>query len=260
MGLVCAEPPMIPQLPKAKESKRGRSGRSPFLGDPPSDRAGAGVAARDSGKPLGHCASRCSSLAPWSCGPSLQRRYPPCSLLWPLLTSPPLSRRSSPQLRRCFFPFTPSGSTSHVSDGSRASLRPASLPPVRGLSAGSCSYGQRLVPRFLQLGSRRSPRRPPCGSLRLPPSVPVSTLQLTRKQPMLGTLAQVPRPAVSVPCDTSTRTRFAPGSRSGRPTTLGRARSPHGEGVDPFGLLALENGRSLFGPTEALFSPPMFLG
>ena len=33
----------------------------------------------------------------------------------------------------------------------------------------------------------------PCGSLRLPPSVPVSMLQLTRKQPMLGTLAQASR-------------------------------------------------------------------
>ena len=69
-------------------------------------------------------------------------------------------------------------------DGLWASLRPASLPPVRGLSADSCSYGQRFVPRFLQLGRAAcAPRLPPCGSLRLPPSVPVSTLQLTRNSP-----------------------------------------------------------------------------
>ena len=69
-------------------------------------------------------------------------------------------------------------------DGLWASLRPASLPPVRGLSADSCSYGQRFVPRFLRLGHAAcAPRLPPCGSLRLPPSVPVSTLQLTRNSP-----------------------------------------------------------------------------
>jgi aldehyde dehydrogenase (NAD+) len=46
--------------------------------------------------------------------------------------------------------FIPSGSTSHVSDGYRASRCLARLPPVR-LTAGSCSYGRRFVPRFLQL-------------------------------------------------------------------------------------------------------------
>ena len=102
-----------------------------------------------------------ASSAPWSFGPSLQRRYPLSSLLWPLLTSPPFSRRRSPQVRRCFFPFIPSGSTSHVSHGFRASLWPASLPPVRGLSADSCSYGQRFVPRFLQLGLAASTLRFP---------------------------------------------------------------------------------------------------
>ena len=155
-----------------------------------------GLAARDSGKPrrCGVIISRSSSFAPWSFGHWLQRRYPPSSLLWPLLTSPSLSPRSSPQVRCCFFPFIPSGSTSHVSDGHGASLCLASLPPVRGLSAGSCSYGRRFVPRCLQLGSRRWPRDPPCGSLRLPPSVAVSTLQLTSKQPMLGTLGRAGPP------------------------------------------------------------------
>ena len=120
--------------------------------------------ARDSGKPLGRCVSRSSSFAPWSFGPSLQRHYPPSSLLWPLLTSPSLSRRSSPQVRRCFFPFIPSGSTSHVSDGHWASLWPASLPPVRSLSAGSCSYGRKFVPRFLQLLALRFPTVTSIGS------------------------------------------------------------------------------------------------
>ena len=144
---------------------------------------GKDLAAQNSGKPLGRDVSRSSSFAPWSFGPSLQRRYPPSSLLWLLLTSPSLSRRSSPQVRCCFFPLVPSGSTSHVSDGHGASLCLASSPPVRGLSADSCSYGRKFVPRCLQLGSRRWPRDPPCGSLRLPPSVPVSTLQLTRNSP-----------------------------------------------------------------------------
>ncbi len=134
-------------------------------------------------KPLARCARFSSSFAPWSFSPSLQRRYPPSSLLWLLLTSPSLSRRSPPQVRRCFFPFLPSGSTSHVSDGHGASLWPASLPPVRGLSADSCSYGQRFVPRFLPLAPTVARVVPPCGSLRLPPSVPVSTFQLTRNSP-----------------------------------------------------------------------------
>ena len=52
------------------------------------------------GKPLSRCARSSSSFAPWPFSPSLQRRYPPSSLLWLLLTSPPLSRGSSPQVRR----------------------------------------------------------------------------------------------------------------------------------------------------------------
>ena len=173
----------LPWLPPASArhgSTASASACSPFR----SPSQGKDLPARDSGKPRGHCISRSSSLAPWSFGPSLQRHYPPSSLLWPLLTSPPLSPRSPPQVRCCFFPFIPSGSTSHVSDGHGASLWPASLPPVRGLSADSCSYGQRFVPRFLRLGRAAcAPRLPLCGSLRLPPSVPVSTLQLTRNSP-----------------------------------------------------------------------------
>ena len=178
--------PWLPPASARHGSTASAAACSPFRSPSPLFFLGGGkdLAARDSGKPLGRDVSRSSSFAPWSFGPSLQRRYPPSSLLWPLLTSPSLSRRSSPQVRCCFFPFLPSGSTSHVSDGHGASLRPASLPPVRGLSADSCSYGQRFVPRFLRLGRATcAPRLPPCGSLRLPPSVPVSTLQLTRNSP-----------------------------------------------------------------------------
>ncbi len=97
--------------------------------------AGKDFAARDSGKPLGRDVSRSSSLAPWSFGPSLQRHYPPSSLLWPLLTSPPLSPRSPPQVRCCFFPFMPSGSTAlRPQPRPRHERRPARTPvlPARG--------------------------------------------------------------------------------------------------------------------------------
>ena len=131
-------------------------------------------------------------------------------------------------------------------DGLWASLRPASLPPVRGLSADSCSYGQRFVPRFLQLGRAAcAPRLPPCGSLRLPPSVPVSTLQLTRNSPCWAhwrTLpacraetrsALVPGPAIRLtPCSTRLTNDSPLGPSPSRPSlgcfrcTLSRGPSP----------------------------------
>ena len=178
-----------------RESRGSRSGsRRPWLAaappllPPPAPRrvppAGKDLSARDSGKPLARSASRSSSFAPWSFSPSLQRRYPPSSLLWPLLTSPPLSRRSSPQVRRCFCPFIPPGSTSHVSYGLRASRWPARLPPVGGLSAGSCSCGQRFVSRFLRLGRATcAPRLALCGSLRLAPAVPAGSFHPARISP-----------------------------------------------------------------------------
>ena len=53
-----------------------------------------------------------TSLAlPCFFGPSLQPRYWPSSLLRPLLTSPPLSRGRSPQVRCRTFPLVPPGST-----------------------------------------------------------------------------------------------------------------------------------------------------
>ena len=120
-----------------------------------------------------------ASFAPWSFGPSLRRHYPPSSLLRPLLTSPSLSRRRSPQVRRCIFPFTPLGSTLYVFGWTWASRWPARLPPVPGLTADSCSCGQRFVPRFLQLHLAATP----CGSLRLPRSAPVGSFHPTRSSP-----------------------------------------------------------------------------
>ena len=92
-----------------------------------------------------------ASSAPSFFGPSLQRRYPPSSLLRPLLTSPPLSRWRSPQVRRCLCLFAPPDSTCCVSDDLWASLLPASLPPAPGLPVRSCSCGRRFAIRFFQL-------------------------------------------------------------------------------------------------------------
>ena len=51
--------------------------------------------------PLDVDSRRLSSSAPSFCGPSLQRRYPPSSLLRPLLTSPRLSARRSLRSKIC---------------------------------------------------------------------------------------------------------------------------------------------------------------
>ena len=83
--------------------------------------------------------------------PSLHGRYPASSLLRRLLTSSPLSRRRSPQVRCKIFPLVPTGSTWCVSDDFWASLFPASLPPAPGLTAGSCSYGREFAARFFRL-------------------------------------------------------------------------------------------------------------
>ena len=87
--------------------------------------------------------------------PSLHGHYPASSLLRRLLTSSPLSRRRSPQVRCRIFPLVPSGSTWCVSDDFWASLFPANLPPAPGLTAGSCSYGRRFAIRFFRLHALR---------------------------------------------------------------------------------------------------------
>ena len=178
-----------------RESRGSRSGsRRPWLAaappllPPPAPRrvppAGKDLSARDSGKPLARSASRSSSFAPWSFSPSLQRRYPPSSLLWPLLTSPPLSRRSSPQVRRCFCPFIPPrlylARLVWIAGFAVASTLTARRRPL----CGSCSCGQRFVSRFLRLGRATcAPRLALCGSLRLPPSVPAGSFHPARISP-----------------------------------------------------------------------------
>ena len=102
--------PWLPPASARHGSTASASACSPFH----SPRRGRTLRPGTPGNLWGACVSRSSSFAPWSFGPLLQRRYPPSSLLWPLLTSPSLSRRSSPQVRCCFCPFIPSGSTSHV--------------------------------------------------------------------------------------------------------------------------------------------------
>ena len=118
-----------------------------------------------------------SSLAlPCFFRPSLHGHYPASSLLWRLLTSPPLSRRRSPQVRCGIFPFAPPGSTECASDDFWASLFPANSPPAPGLAAGSCSYGRRLATRFFRLRLTATP----CASLRLPSSAPIGSFHPTR--------------------------------------------------------------------------------
>jgi hypothetical protein len=117
------------------------------------------------------------SLAPsGSFRPSLHPHYRTSPLLWRLLTAPPLSRGSSPQVRCRIFPLAPSGSTWCVSDDFWASLFPASSPPAPGLTAGSCSYGRRFATRFFQLHLAATP----CVSLRLSSSTPSRSFHLAR--------------------------------------------------------------------------------
>jgi hypothetical protein len=132
--------------------------------------------ARDSGSLLAPASSSFSSSVPWFFGPSLQPHYRPSSLLRPLLTSPPLSGRRSPQVRCRISPLAPTDSTGCVLMifGLRCSApacrpHPASLPvrvpTVEGLPAASFSFTSRL-----RLAVR----------LRLPSSVPIGSFHPTR--------------------------------------------------------------------------------
>ena len=143
----------------------------------------------------------CLSRSPgsvWSFGPSLQPRYRPSPLLRPLLTSPLLSQRRSPQVRCRIFRLAPPGSTLCVlirvglrCSGPACRPHPASLPvrvpAVETLLRASFSFTSRLrlafrygcphrlrLAPFIQLDSahaghtlRRAPS-PPC-------SVPLTT-------------------------------------------------------------------------------------
>ena len=96
-----------------------------------------------------------SSSVLWFFGPSLPPHYRLSSLLRPLLTSPPLSRRRSPQVRYRIGPLVPPGSTKCVlmTFGLRCSQpacrpHPASLPvcvpAVESLLPASFGFTSRL--------------------------------------------------------------------------------------------------------------------
>ncbi len=151
---------------------------SPFV--PP---AGKDLAARDSGRSLQLGSSDSSRLAPWFFGPSLGRHDPPSSLLRPLLTSPSLSPRRSPQVRRCIFPFKPPGSTAHVF-GWSSGLTLASTLTARGRP--HCQF---VFPRTKVCSPLRS-ASPRGYALRFPavPSIgPGWLLAANKIQPMLRT-------------------------------------------------------------------------
>jgi len=118
-----------------------------------------------------------ASLAPsGSFSPSLRGRYPASSLLRPLLTSPLLSQKRSPQVRCRICPPVPPGSTRCVSYDYWVSLFPASSPPASSLTASSSSYGREFATRFFQLRLAATS----CASLRLPSSAPVGSFHPTR--------------------------------------------------------------------------------
>jgi hypothetical protein len=112
-----------------------------------------------------------SSSVPWFFGPSLHRHYPTSSLLRPLLTSPPLSRKRSPQVRRRICSLGPPGSTECVlmtfglcccqpaCRPHRASL-PVRVPTVESLLAASFSFTSRLR-LAVRYGCRHRPRLAP---------------------------------------------------------------------------------------------------
>jgi hypothetical protein len=113
-------------------------------------------------------------------GPSLQPRYRPSSLLRPLLTSPRLSPKRSPQVRCRICPLAPSGSTACVlmtfglrCSGPACRPHPASLPvrvpTVEDLLPASFSFASRLrlavplrLPSSAPIGSFHPIRFCPC--------------------------------------------------------------------------------------------------
>jgi hypothetical protein len=132
--------------------------------------------AGDSSALLAPASSSSSSSVLSSCGPSLQPLCRPSSLLRPLLTSPRLSPRRSPQVRCRICPLVPPGSTQCVlmifglrCSGPACRPHPASLPirvpTVEGLLPASFSFTSRL-----RLAVR----------LRLRSSVPIGSFHPTR--------------------------------------------------------------------------------
>ncbi len=150
----------------------------------------------------------------------------PSSLLRPLLTSPGLSPRRSPQVRCRIVPLTPPGSTACVSDDCWTSLFWASSSDARGLTAGSCSYGQGFATRFF-------PPSPRGSALRFATVGVISSgwlLSANSILPMLGT----PSPERKLAGKTSRQEYSLAPARpwSGRPFAGATPPRPRPEGAD----------------------------
>src|SRR6266852_6313834 len=124
-----------------------------------------------------------------SFGPSLETPFCSCvpqSLLWPLLTSPPLSRRGSPRVRVCSFRSRLWALQNAIS-GSWASCLLAHSPPTSCLTAHWCSFGRTFACH---------PFAPaPCGDdlavrLRLAPQAPGGNFSSRQTRPLPGTRAR----------------------------------------------------------------------
>ena len=122
----------------------------------------------------------------------LHGRYPASPLLWHLLTAPPLSRNSSPQVRCRIYPLVPPGSTVRVSDDFFLGFAVASQLAARA----------RPHCRFVFLRSRvcyALLSASPYGyALRFATVVVIYSVELLSSRkilPMLGTLAQALLPA-----------------------------------------------------------------
>ena len=122
---------------------------------PPSRSVNRSCCRRNSSPLIAPVFSSFSSSVLWFFGPSLHHRYAASSLLRPLLTSPRLSPRRSPQVRCRICPLAPPGSTTCVlmTFGLRCSqpaCRPQSaslpvrVPTVEGLLPASFSFTSRL--------------------------------------------------------------------------------------------------------------------
>ncbi len=128
-----------------------------------------------------------------SFGPSLETPFCSCvpqSLLWPLLTSPPLSRRGSPRVRVCSF-RSRLWALQNAASGSWASCLLAHSPPTSCLTAHLCSFGRTFASHPFA--------PPPCGDdlavrLRLAPQAPGGNLSSRQTRPLPGTLARATRP------------------------------------------------------------------
>ena len=136
--------------------------------------------------------------------------------LRPLLTSPPLAGKRSPQVR-CS--IRAAGLYPMRLDDLWASLFRASLPPAPGLPASSCSCGREFAFRFFQLRLAATP----CGSATVAVIGPDWLLSSNKILPMLGTLrARPPGRALALSCQLGRATRHY-----GKPILRARSNTVH---------------------------------